>query len=51
MHEQLNSSLPDLQSRHVGQKIIAHKEAHEHCKNQIQSGIKSSGHLARAGMQ
>ena len=31
MHEQLDGSLPDLQCRHVGQEVIAHKEAHEHC--------------------
>lgn len=32
MHQQLYSSLPDLQCRHVGQEVIAHKEAHEHCR-------------------
>ena len=31
MHEQLNGPFPDLQSWHVGQEVIAHKEAHEHC--------------------
>lgn len=35
MHEQLNSSLPNLQGRHVGQEVIAHKEAHEHCRRQV----------------
>ena len=32
LHQQLNGSLPDLQSGHVGQKVIADEEAHEHCK-------------------
>ena len=31
MHQQLYSSFPDFQCRHVGQEVIAHKEAHEHC--------------------
>ena len=35
MHEKLNGSLSDLQSWHVRQEIIAHKEAHEDCKTTI----------------
>ena len=31
MHQQLNGAFSDLQSGHVGQEIISHKEAHEHC--------------------
>ena len=39
MHQQLDGSLPDLQSGHVGQEVIAHEEAHEHCKQQTKPNL------------
>ena len=51
VHQQLNSSFPDLQGGHVRQEVIPHKEAHEHCSH-TSAGVKdvvTTGGLACVG--
>jgi hypothetical protein len=37
VHQELDGPLPDLEGRHVRQKVVSHEEAHEYCNPRSQA--------------